>query len=256
MSFLRTSLIPGLSKASDLNIKNNKRDFRIFELGNVHERIGSGLKGIKEEKYLALIIHGMQNRKSLFNEDIAEDLFNLKGTLIAVFSSRFNLKIEFIEKDYIGFDHSYVIKINKQEVGALGIISDKILRKMEIDIDILFGCEINLTPIQKMLKGKKVFNSINIYPKIKRDLNFILSEKQEVGPISDLIIKVGKGIITFCNPTNIYKDPVLIGENLKSVTYSIEFQHHSRTLEEKDVSSIIQEIISSANTQFDAILRT
>ena len=36
MGFLRTSLIPGLIKAADFNVKNGAKSFRLYELGNVH----------------------------------------------------------------------------------------------------------------------------------------------------------------------------------------------------------------------------
>ena len=63
-------------------------------------------------------------------------------------------------------------------------------------------------------------------------------------------------MIINCEPTNIFRDSDLIGKDKKSVTYSLEFQHTSRTLEDKEVNSIVNKIISSINTTFNAILRS
>jgi len=127
---------------------------------------------------------------------------------------------------------------------------------MKINYELIYACEINLSVIEKMFDKKKIFKKINVFPKIKRDLNFLLNINQEIGIVSDLILKNGKGLIKDCVPVNIFKDPDLIRKKLKSVTYSITFQHKSKTLKDKDVNLIIDEIISTSETKFNAILRT
>ena len=54
---------------------------------------------------------------------------------------------------------------------------------------------------------------------------------------------------------SIFIDNNLVGEGLKSVTFSIVFQSSSKTLEDKDVNSIIDEIIHVADNNFNAKLR-
>jgi phenylalanyl-tRNA synthetase beta chain len=256
MSYLRTSLIPGLLYASNFNIKNNTVDFRLFELGMVHRKDQESINKVLETRSLAFIMHGLEKRKSIYYEDIKEDLFNLKGVLIAIFEKKFNLNLKLIKNKYIGYDQAHKIIINNIVVGAMGIINENYFEDMKINYGLTYGCEINLTAIEKMLNKGKRFKKINVFPKIKRDLNFLLDINQEIGLVSDLILKNGKGLIKSCLPINIFEDPDLIGKNLKSVTYSITFQHKLKTLKDKDVNLIIDEIISSSSTNFNAILRT
>ena len=49
--------------------------------------------------------------------------------------------------------------------------------------------------------------------------------------------------------------PFAIGEEFKSVTFSIVFQHSSKTLEDSDVNPIIDEIVNFAEKKFHAKLR-
>ena len=44
MGSLRTSLIPGLIKAADFNLKNGAKSFRLYEIGNVHHFVERVLK--------------------------------------------------------------------------------------------------------------------------------------------------------------------------------------------------------------------
>jgi len=63
-------------------------------------------------------------------------------------------------------------------------------------------------------------------------------------------------LVVDAKPINILIDPEAIGEEMKSVTFSITFQHTSKTLEDKDVTPVIEEIIRGAEKEFLAKLRT
>ena len=54
---------------------------------------------------------------------------------------------------------------------------------------------------------------------------------------------------------NIFKDEISIGEHNKSVTFSIIFQHPAKTLEDKDVNFVINEIIKVISNKYSAKLR-
>ena len=52
-----------------------------------------------------------------------------------------------------------------------------------------------------------------------------------------------------------FEDKENIGENNKSVTFEMVFQNSEKTLEDKDVNPIIDEIIDIADKKFNAKLR-
>ena len=56
-------------------------------------------------------------------------------------------------------------------------------------------------------------------------------------------------------PTEIFEDSESLGENKKSVVFEMVFQHKEKTLEDKDVNPIIDEIIDIAQSKFNAKLR-
>ena len=65
----------------------------------------------------------------------------------------------------------------------------------------------------------------------------------------------GKKLIKKITPSNLFNNSETLGLNLKSLTFSIVFQHPSKTLEDKDVNPIIDEIIRVAEKDFLAKLR-
>ncbi|MBT5115650.1 MAG: hypothetical protein HOM27_06205, partial [Candidatus Marinimicrobia bacterium] len=113
-----------------------------------------------------------------------------------------------------------------------------------------------LGPLLKMMNGKKQFKTVSLFPKIQRDLNLVMPKTQNTGPVEAMILKKGKNIIIDAKPINIFIDEDALGEGLKSVTFSIEFQHTTKTLEDKDVTPVINDIIRIAEKDFLAKLRS
>ena len=137
----------------------------------------------------------------------------------------------------------------------MGRVSAEIINSIGVDLLNIYGFELNLEPIKKMMIKKRIFKKINPYPKVTRDLNLVMPLIQEVGPIIKVIQKQGKKLIRSIMPVNIFIDDLSIGPGFKSVTFSIIFQHSSKTLEDKDVNPIIDEIIRIAEKDFNAKLR-
>ena len=152
------------------------------------------------------------------------------------------------------FDHSQKILFSNKEVGRLGIISKKILKKMKADDHNFIACELDLSSINNEYLINKPYTPI-VYPTIKRDLNFVINEDQDTGPITDLILKIGNGLIIDCKPVNIFRDEKMVGKNCKSVSFTMVFQDVNKTLMDENIEPFIKKIISSANKQFNAKLR-
>ena len=256
MAYLRTSLIPGLLKNVDFNIKHGAADFRLFELANVHDKTGDSLDGINEYKHLAGIIYGKEVKDSVHNSAVNEGLFSLKGYLIGIFEDRYGMRIDLKKDDYPGFDYGQTVLINRQNVGVMGRLSNHWSELLDLDIEDAYAFEINLEPISKMMSAKKRFKPISAYPKISRDINLVMKESQSVGPIIDMIIRLGNNLIIHTSPMNIFIDDKTLGKGMKSVTLTMTFQHSSKTLEDKDVNPVIKEIIRVADKDFNAKLRS
>ena len=256
MGFLRTSLIPGLIKAADFNVKNGAKSFRIYELGNVHHFMGEGISNMIEFQFMSGLIFGERNEASVHYDSTPETIYDIKGLLSFLFSNRLGMNVRYKNGKNYAMDHAQTIFVNGQDIGQYGRLSEFFLRDFGYHFPrSIYGFEINFKPIREMMGKNKIFMKINLYPTIDRDLNFVLKHDQPVGEVLDAIYRLGKHLITEANPKNIYFDPVTLGEGLKSVTFSLVFQHSSKTLEDSDVNPIIDEIVTFAEKKFYAKLR-
>jgi phenylalanyl-tRNA synthetase beta chain len=125
---------------------------------------------------------------------------------------------------------------------------------MNLDINQSFGFQFDLNTLLVLTNKTVKYTPIINYPVVERDLNFVVKENTLVGDIVSTIHKNGKSILKKVEPYNIFRDES-VGENKKAVALKLRFQSNSKTLEDKDVNSVINEIIRVVSKIFSAKLR-
>jgi phenylalanyl-tRNA synthetase beta chain len=257
LSDLRTSLLPGLLKNIDFNIKNGTKDLQLFELGQVHSDEGKGFEGIVEKAQAAGILYGNYQVPNIHNEEgIKHSFYSLRGN-IDNFFKRLNLNnIRYKETDHPEFEYGFEISINKTSIGVCGQIKNSIINDMKLDVENdVYSFILNTEKLLDILKKIVQFKEIAKYPTIERDLNFVIKEEINAGDIVSNIVKMNNKWIKSITPINIFRHDSL-DKNNKSIVFKLVFQDDSKTLEDKDVNPIIKEIISIVKVKFNAKLRT
>ena len=257
MSNLRNSLFPGLLETIDFNYKNNNPNMMIFEWGNIFYQGKPGLKGIKENMVLSGVVHGNLNNPSIHRKKGRKFNFNiLKGTITALFNRLTIAKITYNETNdkSLGLINSFEIKSDNHLVGVIGKINPIFDHEMRLDIGEVYGFQINLDLLIELASVTPLFNQIVTYPLVERDLNFVFKENILIGDLVSTIIENGNDILKSVEPVNIFRHKSL-GENKKSVTINLIFQSLTKTLEDKDVNYVINEIIQVVSNKYSAKLR-
>ena len=254
MAFLRTSLYPGLLKAAELNIKNSTNSLRLYELGNIHSQNGKKLGDMSEEIKLTGIILGDERINSVHHEKEDHDIFSIKGMLKHILGDSVFSNLGMAECKNELYEYGFSLDADGMHIGTFGKISKKLFKLLKIGSKDVFGFDIDIEKI-KSFSGEKVYKSINSLPKISRRINLLLNDKESVDSILKLIQEKGGANLIEYYPVEIFKDKESIGENKKSVVFEMIFQHKEKTLEDKDVNPIIDEIIDIAQTKFNAKLR-
>ena len=254
MAFLRTSLLPGLVKATEYNIKNSSDSLKLFELGNVHSRSSKKIEDINENIRLAGIMVGNENHKSVHSEEVLYNIYSLKGDVQALLKEKLNYDISITEAENDLYDQCYNILSGKLILGTFGKLSKNIFYLLKIDKYDIYAFDIDIDKIEDNRQLVK-YSPINFLPKIARRINLVMNNLDSVMPILGLINKKGGNNLIDVYPVEVFEDKKNIGENKKSVTFEMIFQDTEKTLEDKDVNPIIDEIIDIAENDFNAKLR-
>ena len=90
---------------------------------------------------------------------------------------------------------------------------------------------------------------------MERDVDFVLSEEVETGAVSESIRGKNFSNLIAVFPLDIFRHNSL-GSRAKSVTFHFKFQNPNKTLEDKDVTSVIDKIKRLVSSEFNAKLRS
>ena len=114
--------------------------------------------------------------------------------------------------------------------------------------------EINLDKLTKYSRKNKKYAPITKFPAIERDIAMVVNEDVEVGEIEKIIQKKAKKNLEEAKLFDVYRSEKL-GENKKSVAYSLKFRVPDRTLKDEEINEIMKEIILELEKNLGAELR-
>jgi len=256
LSVLRTSLLPGLLKNIDYNMKNGADNFLLFEIGQVNEQKGKGFRGIVEKSQLAGVVHGLRSKGSIHDEqNIPQSIYALKGYLNNVFQNLLRTLPIYKETSETEFSTCYSVGTQNEKVGCMGIVNDALVNGLNLGFDgETYAFKLDIDKILKLMDSTKYYKQISKFPTIERDLNFVIDENIKVGEIVEKINKMNIEQLNSVEPNNIFRHDSL-GKNKKSIVFNFIFRDINKTLEDNEVNVIISSIINNIENNFNAKLR-
>ena len=257
---LRTSLLPNLVTALEENLKKSNQILEGFEYGHVFSLDSSNI--IQETEYIAGILGGFKTKSNWSDSLNTLDWFEAKGKIERVLK-RLNLITYWKsykpikEKNLLHLYRSAEIFLhNGERLGIFGQISPILAKKLNISNEI-YLFEFNFETIETEIKQNKlvVYQDYSSYPKIIKDLSFIIKKDIEFSKIQDLLYLNGSQFLTEVTLLDEYQGNS-IPQDSTSLCLQLVFQSKVETLQTKKVETIITNLTNILMKKFDAIIRT
>lgn len=241
-SILRNYLFVNLLKTVNYNVKNvYKSDLRFFEFGRSFRKDNDGR--INESKKVGVVMYG---EKTEYYEisSVGEYLLRKVG----------DRRIDF-ERSNFDFLHpanSARLIFDGIEVGFVGEVHPDIRdyfelkyspHILELDVDILARY------LNKEIKVRR----FSKFPPVNRDLSIVVP-KTVLGRVVMNSISTFHEWITEVKFVDIFES-LQLGEDVKSLTFSITFSNPDRTLMDDEVNRIVEELVEYLKKEFSAELR-
>jgi len=253
MECLRSSLMPRLLETVQYNFNRQRDGVRFFEDGVVAVPNDKSETGVKEEHKFGAILSGIQTTLNWKQKTEKADFFTTKGLLESFLSSSgYNqVTLEPVSKNYL--EESYTISADNIELGTIGEISNEVIKKFDLE-DKVYYFELDVDPLYVKLKEEVTFSEPSKYPKIERDISFIVDDKVSSGELMGIVGKEGGELLENSLISSVYKgEPLAEGE--KSITYKLRFISYDRTLEEAEIDIICNNIMEKAGKSLGAKIR-
>lgn len=244
-ALMRTTLATGMLNVIETNLKRKNMDFRLFEIGNVHQL---GKEGELPEQKQMLCIGCV---------GVMEDFYLLKGMIENVFKT-LNAPPSWTcvagGSDYYHPGRKAMLTIGRNTVGQFGEVHPDVCDHYDVK-GRAYLAEISLDDLLPLCGTKeKKYIPISRYPSVERDLAIVVVDETESGRIVEQIQKVGGKELQSVRLFDIYKGEA-IEEGKKSLAYSLRYQSNDRTLTEGEVNQSVKTILQMLEQKFDAKLR-
>jgi phenylalanyl-tRNA synthetase beta chain len=240
---LRSTLMTGLLKAASSNVKSGYKQVKLFEVGSVFN------SSREESLKMGVLFSGDKEKESLLNTGKPVKIdFGTFAQKISDIIGAFDL-VETATKHTLSHIYQAAnIVVNGEVIGELFRVHPEV--EKEYDLEATFMCEIDFEKIPYELKTAAHTSK---YQASKKDLSLIVPKEMSFDTIKNVIN--GKEIPELINfyPVDKYSDESL-GDQ---VSLSIRFvlQSNEKTLEDEDITSVMNGILDSLDKDLGIGLR-
>lgn len=245
---MRPTTIPSMMQTLAINANKKNQNVKLFDLSrsykNVKQEVQNGEVPLQEE----ILTIGM------YGEDI--DFYTLKGMIENILEA-ININHYEVEKETQNASYHpgrcANIKVGIDVIATLGEVHPEVLDNYVISRR-AYLAEVNITKLVKYARANKKYTEVPKFPAVERDIAVIVDEKIEVGQIEKIVTKKAKKLLESMQLFDIYRNEKL-GENKKSVAYSLIFRDKNKTLSDEEINSTMEAIVSELEKTLGAELR-
>jgi len=258
-SNLRSSLLPNLLKTVQDNLKQGNFSIEGFEYGHIFS--GNNLAEVKEKEYLAGIFGDLKIKRTLSESQKSLTWFERKGKIEQLLKQLniFTYWKPSCCRKYSQLLHPYstaqLYLSNQTKLGVFGQIHPILAKKLNLSLE-LYLFEFDFEEMKNQIQTNKlaIYQEYSLYPKIVKDLSFVVHQSISFEEIRETLYWNGSKFLVQINLLDEYRGNS-IPESYTSLCLQLIFQSNEKTLQNKEVESIINNLEFLLKKNFNATIR-
>ena len=253
LNIMRPDVLASLLDSVAYNYNRQQDSIRFFEFGRGYSK---GDKGYKEEDVLVILASGMRGPENWRESSRQEvDYYDVKQALDQVMV-RMQIQsgpLEAVEDEVL--NPCWSLRKGPMEVYRIGEVSATWRKEMGIK-NRVFAARVYLGTANRMKGKSTTVSPISKFPTVRRDLALVVDNNVTYDQIAATIRKKGTGILKEVNLFDVYENADQLGENKRSYAVSMSFNHLERTLKDKEVDKVVQDLIAILGGKLGAEVRS
>lgn len=254
MSSMRLSLWSGLLSAALYNQNRQQTRVRLFESGLRFIPDESAEFGIRQETVLSGVITGNLYEEHWQLPKQQVDFFDIKGDVSAILAltrQQDEIYFKLSKHSTLHPGQNAALYVGNELIGFIGVLHPEIEKKLGLNgRTVLFELLWDKLAKGDVPKAKE----ISRFPSNRRDIAIIVNNDIAAADIIDECVKVAGNQLVNINLFDVYQG-VNIKLGQKSLAISLILQDTTRTLEEDDITTIVNKCIHALQIRFNALLR-
>ncbi|MBQ2473201.1 MULTISPECIES: phenylalanine--tRNA ligase subunit beta [Lachnospira] len=230
-SIMRTLPLNGMLNSLSTNYNRRNKNVKLFELAKVYIPTGEELPDERVQFTLGFFGDG--------------DFFTMKG-VVEEFLDEIGISNKLTynadaKKNFLHPGRQAEISYEGKVLGYLGEVHPKVADTYGIG-DRAYVAVLDMPVVTELANFDIKYTGIAKFPAVTRDLSMVMPKTMPVGDVEAIIAKRGGKLVESYNLFDIYEGSQ-IKEGFKSVAYSIAFRANDRTLEDKDITPVMDNIL-------------
>ncbi|MDC5321371.1 phenylalanine--tRNA ligase subunit beta [Acinetobacter baumannii] len=252
LAAMRSTLLSSLIPCVQYNLNRQQSRVRFFELGlRFDYQKANSIQDLKQIPTLALVAVGSREPESWHAKPQPMDFFDFKGEVEEILAAG-RVKVEYVrsERPWLHPGQSAEILVDGQSIGYLGRLHPSL--ENELDLSTTWVAELDqATVLQSYVSN---FTELSRFPSVRRDIALLISDNINVRDIQQLIEKTGGELLDSTWLFDVYTGQG-VEEGKRSLAFALLWQHPSRTLEDAEIKSGMDNIIQVLENTYQATLR-
>ena len=263
LGVMRQTLLFGGLESIVRNANRKNSNLRFFEFGNCYHYDESKkeadklIKAYTQDQHLGLWVTGKRVENSWTHPNEDASFYELKAYVENILV-RLGLSLQSVtlakgENNIFEDSISIVTKAGKM-IAELGVVAYKLTKNMGITNEVFFA-DIYWDSLLKAVKKYVVeYKEISKYPAVSRDLALLVDKTVEFEQIKEIAYSTEKKLLKAVELFDVYE-----GKNLPAgkKSYAVNFilQDEQKTLNDKQIDSIMKKLIDNLTKRLNAELR-
>ncbi|MBZ9613579.1 phenylalanine--tRNA ligase subunit beta [Rheinheimera maricola] len=254
MSAMRLNLWPGLLQTVQYNQNRQQNRIRLFEYGLKFIPDDAAEGGVNQVAVLGGVIVGSMHNEHWNMENRAADFYDVKGDVEAILAqTSAPEQFRFVTAEHSALHPGQTAAIYRGDilVGYIGALHPEAERKLGIKGKAyLFELELAGLGQRDIVQARE----LSKYPANRRDLAVVVKSGVRFADIAATIKKVGGNQLVDLKLFDVYTGPG-VAEGFKSLAIALTLQDLARTLEDRDIQQLVNQVVNALGEEFNATLR-
>lgn len=252
LDIMRPSMLFSALETMLHNHNRRQTDLKIFEFGKIYRRQQGH---VIEKDRLALALSGQRTPESWIEKSKPADFFTLKNYCVQILSRLGAAPWQESPLEHPAFAHGVRYHRGDRTLAELGKVAPSLTKAMDLRGEVFFADIHWDALLAGVAKQKITYKEPSKYPSVRRDLALIVENSTKFSDIAAIAGKAGKGLLQQVNLFDVYQDEQIIGAGKKSYAVSFVFEDATKTLQDKDVDAIMEQLIKAYESRLGALIR-
>ncbi|HEU0168330.1 MAG TPA: hypothetical protein VFS62_11175, partial [Chloroflexota bacterium] len=248
-AFLRTSLLPSLTRVYETNRRQTDYGRWFFEVGRAYWPRPETSELPEEKKLLGLIVGGPATASSWLGEAPSAEYATMHGLVELILrSSGVEATFEPVKHPSLHPGRSACVNVDGEYVGYFGEMHPLLRERLGVGAEPVLVAELDLEAIARHIGRTRRYHGIRRFPPVGRQITVALDRDIEAAKVKAVIESDGGELLTEVTLADVFEMP----DGRRSLSYSFSLQSDERTLTDDQANQVRDRLLARLKQELGA----